>query len=164
MERVKILASEADIAIVFVNADSGEEFITVEGNKGDRNDLSLWHNGDNLVSSNTDTCHIEVLSNILNLPLQVNAVADANNRTIVVVHSVGPIMMPWINHPHIKAVVLPGLPGQESGNSLADILFGDVNPSGRLPYTIAQNRNHYPTRIDRGQSVTTITYEMYHTL
>lgn len=50
MDRVKNIASEADIAIVFVNADSGEEFITVEGNKGDRNDLNLWHNGDNLVS------------------------------------------------------------------------------------------------------------------
>jgi beta-glucosidase len=42
-------ASEANIAIVFVNADSGEEFITVEGHKGDRNNLGLWHDGDKLV-------------------------------------------------------------------------------------------------------------------
>lgn len=33
------------VAIVFVNADSGEGYITVEGNAGDRNDLNLWHNG-----------------------------------------------------------------------------------------------------------------------
>jgi beta-glucosidase len=43
------LASEADIAMVFVNANSGEEYITVEGHKGDRNHLQLWNNGDNLV-------------------------------------------------------------------------------------------------------------------
>ena len=45
----KKLASEADIAMVFVNANSGEEFITVEGHKGDRNHLNLWHDGDRLV-------------------------------------------------------------------------------------------------------------------
>lgn len=44
------IASKANIAIVFVNANSGEEYITVEGNKGDRNNLELWHNGDALVS------------------------------------------------------------------------------------------------------------------
>lgn len=61
--------------------------------------------------------------------------------------------MPWAEHPNIKAIVLPGLPGQESGNSLADILFGDVNPSGRLPYTIAKKREHYPAKINNGMSV-----------
>lgn len=61
--------------------------------------------------------------------------------------------MPWSNHPNIKAIVLPGLPGQESGNSLADILFGDTNPSGRLPYTIANKYEDYPAKIDHGLSV-----------
>ncbi|EPB90789.1 hypothetical protein HMPREF1544_02367 [Mucor circinelloides 1006PhL] len=122
----KKLASEADIAMVFVNANSGEEFITVEGHKGDRNHLNLWHDGDRLIE----------------------AVAEVNKNTIVVVHSVGPVLMEnWVKHPHIKAVVWPGLPGQESGNSLADILFGDVNPSGRLPYTIARKLEDYPAKI-----------------
>ncbi|KAI7902732.1 glycoside hydrolase superfamily [Cokeromyces recurvatus] len=125
LENAARYASNADVALVFVNADSGEEFITVEGHKGDRNHLHLWHDGDKLV----------------------NAVADANKNTIVVIHSVGPVLMPWINHPNIKAIVWPGLPGQETGNSLADVLFGDVNPSGRLPYTIAKNEADYPTNI-----------------
>lgn len=38
-----------------------------------------------------------------------------------------------------------GLPGEQSGNSLADILYGDVNPSGRLPYTIAKKEEDYVT-------------------
>lgn len=69
--------------------------------------------------------------------------ADANKNTIVVIHSVGPILMPWIDHPNIKAIVWPGLPGQETGNSLADVVFGDVNPSGKLPYTIAKKFDDY---------------------
>lgn len=36
-----------------------------------------------------------------------------------------------------------GLPGERSGNSLADVLYGDVNPSGRLPYTIAKKLEDY---------------------
>jgi beta-glucosidase len=38
---------------------------------------------------------------------------------------------------------MAGLPGQESGNSLVSILFGDVNPSGRLPYTVAKQESDY---------------------
>ncbi|KAI9485708.1 MAG: glycoside hydrolase superfamily [Benjaminiella poitrasii] len=125
-------ASEADIALVFANADSGEEFITVEGHKGDRNHLHLWHDGDKLIKK----------------------VADANKNTVVIIHSVGPILMPWIDHPNIKAIVWPGLPGQESGNSLADILFGDADPSGRLPYTIAKKEEDYPADISNEMTFT----------
>jgi beta-glucosidase len=49
----------------------------------------------------------------------------------------------WIENPNITAVLFAGLPGQESGNSLADILWGDVNPSGRLPYTVAREETDY---------------------
>jgi beta-glucosidase len=43
--------------------------------------------------------------------------------------------------------VWAGLPGQESGNGLVDVLYGDVNPSGRLPYTIAKQRSDYPADV-----------------
>ena len=36
-----------------------------------------------------------------------------------------------------------GLPGTESGNGLVDVLYGDVNPSGRLPYTLAKDERDY---------------------
>lgn len=61
--------------------------------------------------------------------------------------------MPWIHHPNIKAVLWPGLPGQESGNSLADIVTGKVNPSGRLPYTIAKKEADYNVDIDPNQAI-----------
>ena len=49
-----------------------------------------------------------------------------------------------------RQVVWAGLPGQESGNSLADVLYGDLNPSGRLPYTIAKKLGDYPAQITSG--------------
>ncbi len=49
----------------------------------------------------------------------------------------------WIDHPNITAVLFAGLPGQESGHSLVSILYGEVNPSGRLPYTVARQESDY---------------------
>jgi beta-glucosidase len=122
-------AQSADVAIVCINADAGEGYITVEGNTGDRKDLNAWHNGNELVK----------------------AVAAVNKKTIVVVHSVGPILMEeWINNPNVAAVVWAGLPGQESGNGLVDILYGAASPSGKLPYTIAKNAADYGTTISSG--------------
>ncbi|KAG9726429.1 glycoside hydrolase family 3 protein, partial [Aureobasidium melanogenum] len=70
--------------------------------------------------------------------------AKCGGPTIVVVHSVGPVILEkWIDLPGVKAVLYANLPGQESGNALASILFGDVNPSGRLPYTIAKHEDDY---------------------
>ena len=56
-------------------------------------------------------------------------------------------MESWITNPNISAVIMAHLPGQESGNSLVDILFGDVNPSGKLPYTIAKQISDYPASV-----------------
>ncbi|KAF8633827.1 hypothetical protein AX15_001238 [Amanita polypyramis BW_CC] len=125
-QRAAQYAVQKSAAIVFINSDSGEDYITVSGNEGDRNNLTSWHGGDQLVL----------------------AVAAQNNNTIVVIHSVGPLIVePWIEHENITAVLWAGLPGQEAGNSLADILYGDWNPSGRLPYTIAKKASDYPTRL-----------------
>ncbi|CDS10492.1 hypothetical protein LRAMOSA03168 [Lichtheimia ramosa] len=77
----------------------------------------------------------------------IEAVADANNNTIVVIHSGNAVLMPWADHPNIKGILWAGMPGQEAGNSLADILFGLVNPSGRLPITFAKQASDYPSDI-----------------
>jgi beta-glucosidase len=67
----------------------------------------------------------------------VAAVAAANNNTVVVVRCPGACLMPWL--PSVRAVLYTGMPGQEAGNALANVLFGAANPSGKLPLTFPNN-------------------------
>ena len=60
-------------------------------------------------------------------------VAHANPRTIVVLETGGPVLMPWLGS--VPAVLEGWYPGQEAGTAIAALLFGDVAPSGRLPQT-----------------------------
>ncbi|MCJ1310080.1 hypothetical protein MMC25_003741 [Agyrium rufum] len=122
-------AAAAATAIVFINSDSGEGYITVEGVAGDRNNLDPWHSGNALVQ----------------------AVAAVNKNTIVVMHTVGPVVVEsWINNPNITAVLMAGIPGEESGNGLVDVMYGSVSPSGKLPYTMAKQLSDYGTGISSG--------------
>lgn len=73
----------------------------------------------------------------------VESVASKCNNTIVVTHSSGINLLPWADHENVTAILAAHFPGEESGNSLVDILYGDVNPSGHLPYTIALNGTDY---------------------
>ncbi|KAK6971550.1 glycoside hydrolase family 3 protein [Favolaschia claudopus] len=139
LNAARTAATGKDVAFVFITADSGEGYITVEGNAGDRNSLSAWHNGDALVA----------------------AVAAVNKNTIVVVNSVGPINMEaWVGNTNVTAVVWSGLPGQEAGNGLVDVLYGAYNPSGRLPYTIGKSISDYSAQVTTNQagSITPIQY------
>lgn len=54
----------------------------------------------------------------------------------------------WIDNPNVTAVIYAGLPGQESGHSLVSVLYGDINPSGRLPFTVAKNESDYGTLLN----------------
>lgn len=136
-----LVTQEYSTAIVFVNADSGEGFINVDGNEGDRKNLTLWNNGENLIKT----------------------VASLNNNTIVVIHSVGPTLVTdWYDNPNITAIVWAGLPGQESGNSLVDVLYGKVNPAGRTPFTWGPTRESYGadilTEANNGQNAPQIEF------
>jgi len=73
----------------------------------------------------------------------VESVAAFCNNTIVVTHAMGPTILSFADHPNVTAILLGHYPGQELGNSLIDILYGDVNPSGKLPYTIAYGESDY---------------------
>ncbi|MFZ3495468.1 glycoside hydrolase family 3 C-terminal domain-containing protein [Streptomyces sp. 5.8] len=101
-------ARDADAVIVVVGTTEHTE---TEGH--DRDDLALGGHQDALVS----------------------AVATANRRTIAVVNSGGPVELPWRDE--VGAVLLSWFPGQEAGTGLADVLFGDAEPGGRLPTTWA---------------------------
>ena len=72
----------------------------------------------------------------------IEAVAAANPNTIVVLETGGPVSMPWIDH--VKGVVEMWYPGIGGAQALANILFGDVNPSGKLPVTFAKDDAQLP--------------------
>ncbi len=80
------------------------------------------------------------LSNEQDLLIQV--VAAANPRTIVVLATGGPVLIPWLDQ--VPAVLESWYGGQEQGNALADILFGDVTPSGKLPVTFPRSDHDTP--------------------
>ncbi|KAJ5822619.1 Glycoside hydrolase superfamily [Penicillium robsamsonii] len=118
--------AEQDLCLVFVNADGGEGFIRSDGIDADRNDLFLQKNGTQLVEGVAKHC------------------GGGQGKTIVIVHSIGPVVMEsWIDLPGVHGVLYANLPGQESGNALVDVLFGDVDASGRLPYTIGRRLEDY---------------------
>ncbi|KAJ6029608.1 uncharacterized protein N7446_011039 [Penicillium canescens] len=73
----------------------------------------------------------------------VESVAKSCNNTIVVTHSSGINVLPFAGNPNVTAILAAHYPGQESGNSIVDVLYGDVNPAGHLPYTIAKNSSDY---------------------
>lgn len=72
----------------------------------------------------------------------ISAVADANDKTVVVLETGGPVLMPWLDD--VPAVIQAWYPGQRGGEALARILFGDVNPSGRLPITFPREAAQAP--------------------
>ena len=82
----------------------------------------------------------------LNLPddqdALVSAVAAANPHTIVVLETGGPAAMPWIDH--VSGAIEAWYPGIRGDVALANILFGDVNPSGKLPVTFARSDADLP--------------------
>lgn len=123
LDETRALVSQEDAtAIVFVNANSGEGYINVDGNMGDRKNLTLWRGGDDLVKNVSSWC----------------------SNTIVVIHSTGPVLLTdWYDSPNITAILWAGLPGQESGNSIVDVLYGKVNPAGRTPFTWGATREGY---------------------
>ncbi|KAJ5311995.1 hypothetical protein PENANT_c022G05922 [Penicillium antarcticum] len=78
----------------------------------------------------------------------VNNVASiCPGKTVVVTHTGGVNSMPWANNDNVTAILAAHYPGQESGHSIVDVLWGDVNPSGKLPYTIAKESSDYNTPI-----------------
>lgn len=86
----------------------------------------------------------------------IERVAAANPNTIVVLQTGSPITMPWLDK--VPAVVQAWFPGQECGNAMADVLFGDVSPSGRLPQTFPLRLEDNPAFINYPGENGKVTY------
>ncbi len=108
-------AAAADVAIVVVGTNDDWE---TEGE--DRIDMDLPGRQDELI----------------------DRVVAANPNTIVVINAGSPVTMPWLDS--VPAVMQVWFPGEEFGNSVADVLLGDAEPGGRLPMTIPKQLSDTP--------------------
>jgi beta-glucosidase len=77
-----------------------------------------------------------------NQDVLIDAVAAANPRSVVVLETGGPVLMPWIDR--VPAVIQAWYPGQRGGEALARILFGDVDATGRLPISFPRTIDQLP--------------------
>jgi beta-glucosidase len=113
-------AKNADVAIVVVGTDE-----SVEKEGVDRASLSLPGDQEELIK----------------------AVFRANPHTVVVMQNGSALAVNWAND-NVPAIVETWYNGEEGGNALADVLFGDYNPAGRLPLTFYQSENQLPSISD----------------
>ena len=116
IDRAVALARQSDVAIVVVAQSSGEDF-------GELTSLALAN------PSNQDQL--------------VEAVAQANPHTVVIVESGNPILMPWKDR--VSAIIEAWFPGEGGGQAIANVLFGKVNPSGKLPVSFPAHDQDTPT-------------------
>jgi len=74
-----------------------------------------------------------------NQDMLVPAILEANPNTVVVLKTQGSVLMPWL--PQARALIEAWYPGQSDGDVVADVLFGVINPSGKLPVTFGNSEN-----------------------
>jgi len=109
-------ARQADVAIVFAGTT---EAIETEGR--DRTSLALPGRQEELIE----------------------AVFAANPKTLVVLLNAGPLTIPWVKE-HVPAILETWWNGVEGGDAMADVIFGDYNPAGRLPLTVYASESQVP--------------------
>ena len=120
-----ISAAKTADYVIFVGGLNKHDFQDSEGN--DRKNMDLPYEQDRLIAE---------LSKI-------------NQKTVVVILSGNAVTMPWVNN--VPAIVEAWYNGSEAGTALASILFGDVNPSGKLPFT-------FPVKLEDNSAIATGEY------
>jgi len=113
--QIAAAAAQVDVAMVFVHAKSGEG--------EDRVDLSFSANG----------------------RMVIDAAVSNNNNTILVLFNPGAVdIAEYASHPNVTAILAAGLPGEQTGIAIANVVYGDISPSGKLPFTMGASINDYP--------------------
>lgn len=123
VERAVAEASKADVVVVAVG------------------DNSLRYDPDRTSGENIDRSDIELPGNQLEL---VQALAATGKPVVAVLVGSRPLAIEWLSE-HVAAIVEAWEPGSLGGQAVAEVLFGSVNPSGRLPVSIARGTGHLKT-------------------
>ncbi|KAJ3782892.1 beta-D-xylosidase/beta-D-glucosidase [Lentinula aff. detonsa] len=114
-DAIASLLPDADVTLVFLNRYSEEG--------ADIPDFEVAGDGDNLMDL---------------------AVTYSSN-VVVVIHTTGVVdIEKWVDNPNVTAILVAYLPGQEAGSSLVPVLYGDIAPSGKLPWTWGKSVDDYP--------------------
>lgn len=111
-------AKKADVAILYIGTT-----LNIEAEGRDRTSLSLPGNQEELVK----------------------AVLAVNPRTIVVLMNAGPLTIPYIKE-NAPAILEAWWPGEQGGNAIADALFGNINPGGKMPLTVYASEEQVPSQ------------------
>lgn len=142
LEKAKALAADADAVVIvagYIHSDEGEYL-------ADRSDIADM--GGDRASMRLHQRDIDLIKGL----------KGVNENTVVsLVGSSAILIDEWVND--VPAIIFSFYGGMEGGTVLADILFGDVCPSGKLPYTVAMSEDSYPY-FDPNCSY--IEYEYYH--
>ncbi|MES2428670.1 MAG: glycoside hydrolase family 3 C-terminal domain-containing protein [Bacteroidota bacterium] len=111
-------AKKADVAILYIGTT-----LDIEAEGRDRTSLSLPGNQEELVK----------------------AVLAVNPHTIVVLMNAGPLTIPYVKE-NAPAILEAWWPGEQGGNAIADVLFGNVNPGGKMPLTVYASEEQVPSQ------------------
>lgn len=119
VEEAKLVAAQADVAVIFAGLPERYE------------------------SEGFDRTHLRLPDNQIRL---IEAVAQAQSRVVLVLSNGAPVEMPWLGG--VKGLLESYLGGQALGGAIADVLFGDANPSGKLAETFPQLLEHNPSQLN----------------
>ncbi|KAI0975664.1 glycoside hydrolase family 3 protein [Xylaria arbuscula] len=116
------LIAQGTFSTLYPTPDACLLFVKAYATEGsDRASIELQFNGTQAVESTAAVCP----------------------NTIVVIHGPGVVLMPWADNENVTAILTAHFPGEQTGSSIVDVLWGAAEPSGRLPYTIPKTLSDY---------------------
>lgn len=138
-------AKRAEVAVVVVGGRSGLAGVNVLSDEERYVDFAI----DEEIGESDGEFHDRIDLGLPGVQQElVEAVIATGTPTVVVLVNGRPLALPWLKE-HAAAIVEAWLPGEEGGNAVADVLFGDHNPSGRLPVSIPKDVGQTPVHYNR---------------
>lgn len=139
IQEAVVAAKNADVAIVVVGGSSARDFKTKYIDTG-----AAIASKDNISDMESGEGYDRVSLDLMGKQLDLLKAIKATGTPVIVVYIEGrPLNMNWADE-NANALLTAWYPGQEGGNAIADILFGDYNPAGRLPISVPRSVGQLP--------------------